>query len=307
MSSWKRIVLPAVAAVVVIGAAASWELPQARASLMGAIRSTPFASPVSAQAQDQKPFIGISLVNNSAQVKSKLNLPSDTGIVIMRVAQGSPGANAGLQQKDIITAVDGKPVSTAQDVTNAVQAKKVGDTITLSVTRADGNHDITVTLGAAPEKPAANGLPFGGLGGFLGANPAQNLQSATITVKDKNGNTKTINVVAGTVSNVSTTSITVQPNGDTNTANAQTFTVTSSTRTGRVQAANIKTGDTVIVTGDENKNALSVYDVSATATNGSNTPRGPQNMPFHRFGRGQGQGGQQPQRQPSSNGGRFSF
>ncbi len=302
MSSWKRIVFPSVAAAVLVIGMAYWGLPQVKASFTDQSQAGLVLVEASlAQPQDQKPFIGISLANNSAQLKSKLNLPSDTGVVILKVTKGSPGATAGLMNNDIITAVDNNSVSTAQGVTDAVRAKKVGDAISLTVLRSDGSHNIAVTLGAAPEKPdAPKGLPFGGFGGLeglLGANPAQNLQSATITIKDKSGNTRTLSIVAGTIATVdaNANTVSVMPNGGTT---ATTFTVTPSTKTGLAKVSDMKQGDRVIVVA-ENGNALAIHDLSGPAiknpgrgASGNNIPRGLQMMPFHKFW--PGLGGQQP-------------
>ncbi|MDO8689982.1 MAG: PDZ domain-containing protein [Dehalococcoidia bacterium] len=301
MTSWRRrIVLPIVGAVVVVLAVAAWGLPQARASIQALGHGN---TAVFAQAQDPKPFIGISLAEINAQIKSRLQLTQDTGVVIVMVAPNSPGATAGLQQKDIITAIDGSAVKAAQDVTTAVQAKKVGDTVKLTITRSDGSHDITVTLGATPARPNAapkgqngapvgpngapagpnatpkgqngapkgpNGAPVGPLGGFLGANPGQNLQNATITVKDKDGNTRTLDILAGAIQIVDSTHIVVTPNGASSTADIK---ITADTRTGRVKAGDMKANDRVIVV-VENGNALQISDLSATVNKGADSKAG---------------------------------
>ncbi|MDP2661174.1 MAG: PDZ domain-containing protein [Dehalococcoidia bacterium] len=312
MTSWKRrIVLPIMGAVVVVLAVAAWGFPQARASILALGHGNPT---VAAQAQDQKPFIGISLADINAQIKSRLQLSQDQGVVIVMVVPNSPGATAGLQQKDIITAIDGNAVTAAKDVTTAVQAKKIGDTVKLTVTRSDGSHDITVALGAAPARMNAapkglNGARVGPLGGFLGTNPGQNLQNATITIKDKDGNTRTLNILAGTIQSVNATDMVVTPNGASSTTGIK---ITADTRTGRVKVGDMKANDRVIVVA-ENGNALQVSDLSATVNKGANSNpgsgnngnkggvpnphRGFQNMPFHPFG--PGNGGQQPPQKPT--------
>ncbi len=281
MSSWKRIVFPLVAAVVVVAAMGAWQLPQVRASLLGPARAT-----LSATAQQQprtgKPFIGISLVNNSAQVKDRLGLSTDQGVVIARVAKDSPGEKAGLLEKDVITAIDGTAVKSAKDVTSAVQAKKVGDQVKLTINRGGTPQDLTVTLGSTPERPqAGKRLPFaGGLGGFLGGNPRDNLRSGKIELTDKDGKIRTIEIVAGTVQSASSTGISVVPNGDTVT---RTFQVTKDTRSGRGKVEDLKQGDKVVVVG-EGGNALSVLGGNPAMRGPNGAPGGPRMMPFHPFG-----------------------
>jgi S1-C subfamily serine protease len=47
---------------------------------------------------------------------------------------------------DIITAVDGKPVKTAEDLLTYIESKKPGDTVTMSVIRQDKKIDVPVAL-----------------------------------------------------------------------------------------------------------------------------------------------------------------
>ncbi len=338
MTSWKRrTVFTIVGALVVVLTVAAWGLPQARASIQSLGQGS---APVLAQAQDPKPFIGISLADINAQIKSRLQLSQDQGVVIVMVVPNGPGAKAGLLQKDIITAIDGNAVKAAQDVITAVQTKKAGDEVKLTVTRSDGSHDITVTLGTAPARPNApprgpngapagpNGVPknpngapvgpngspgpnfapkgpngagVGPLGGLLGANPGENLQNATITVKDKDGKTRTLNIVAGTVQTVDSAHMVVTPNGAPSTpTNVE---ITADTKTGRVNVTDMKANDRVIVVA-ENGKALQIIDLSATVNKGAKNkdgggsngngggvpnPRGGfHGMPFHKFGPGMG-------------------
>jgi S1-C subfamily serine protease len=53
-------------------------------------------------------------------------------------APGTPAYEAGLEQDDQITDVDGKPVSSLQQVNEAIAAHKPGDTITVAYKRRSG-------------------------------------------------------------------------------------------------------------------------------------------------------------------------
>ena len=64
---------------------------------------------------------------------------------------GYPAANAGLTTGDVITAVNGIPVTTATQLSAAIQAHKVGDSVTLSYTDASGAaHSAVITLVGGP-------------------------------------------------------------------------------------------------------------------------------------------------------------
>ena len=78
------------------------------------------------------------------------------GALIESVAAGSPAEKAGLKQGDLILSVDGTAVDVRNGLADLVSAKKVGDTVTLSVTsRGQENaHDVKVTLEKNPSKDA---------------------------------------------------------------------------------------------------------------------------------------------------------
>jgi|HubBroStandDraft_6_1064221.scaffolds.fasta_scaffold126110_2 S1-C subfamily serine protease len=54
---------------------------------------------------------------------------------------------------DLITAIDGKPVTEAKSVANVVAQKKSGDTVELTVIRGAKRHDLSVTLRPRPAAP----------------------------------------------------------------------------------------------------------------------------------------------------------
>ena len=72
------------------------------------------------------------------------------GAKVVSVQSGSPAATAGLQAGDVITSVDGKPITSADDLTAAVAAHVPKDKVTLAVTRNGKSMSIDVTLGVRP-------------------------------------------------------------------------------------------------------------------------------------------------------------
>src|SRR4051794_3485832 len=68
------------------------------------------------------------------------------GVEITDVADGSPAAKAGLQDGDVITAIDGNDIASAEAVRSAVQAKKSGDEISVTYTRNGQSSTVKVTL-----------------------------------------------------------------------------------------------------------------------------------------------------------------
>lgn len=96
-------------------------------------------------------YLGISMVDLNNEIRSELNLPADTnGVVVMKVMQGSPAAQGGLQYLDTIVAIDGKNITTATEVQAAVESKKPGDQMKLEVIRQGNRVNLTVVLQPKP-------------------------------------------------------------------------------------------------------------------------------------------------------------
>ena len=75
---------------------------------------------------------------------------TDEGVPV-DVVEGAPAADAGLRDGDLITKVDGDEVDDAEDVRDAVTAKKPGDELRLEVRRGDETETFEVELGERPE------------------------------------------------------------------------------------------------------------------------------------------------------------
>ncbi|WP_210480158.1 S1C family serine protease [Naasia sp. SYSU D00948] len=77
--------------------------------------------------------------------------PSAPGVLIGGVVDGSPAASAGLVAGDSITAVDGVPVTSADELGAAIAAHEPGDPVEISYTDSTGAMNlVTVTLTEGP-------------------------------------------------------------------------------------------------------------------------------------------------------------
>ena len=73
------------------------------------------------------------------------------GLLISSVVSGGPAANAGLQSNDIITEVDGQPITLPEDLIVYIERyKSPNDVISLKVLRGNTVLDKPLTLGARP-------------------------------------------------------------------------------------------------------------------------------------------------------------
>jgi putative serine protease PepD len=77
---------------------------------------------------------------------------SGPGATVGQVAGGGPAAAAGLRVGDVVTAIDGRAVASADALVTAVDSHKPGDQVTLKVTRGGNTTDIKVKLGTRPNQ-----------------------------------------------------------------------------------------------------------------------------------------------------------
>ena len=67
---------------------------------------------------------------------------------ISEVRSGTPAAQAGL--RDVVTAIDGTKITSADALTNAIGVKSPGDTVSVTYTRAGASHTVDITLTSRP-------------------------------------------------------------------------------------------------------------------------------------------------------------
>jgi S1-C subfamily serine protease len=95
----------------------------------------------------ERAFLGVDAVT----VEPSFNLAADRGAFVTDVQPASPAEKAGLRAGDIITAISGTQIRTSQDVSGAVEARKPGDEVELTVVRAGEERTLKAELARRPE------------------------------------------------------------------------------------------------------------------------------------------------------------
>ncbi len=118
------------------------------------------ATQLIAQGHVEHPYIGVSYQPVDQQMASALNLTTTQGVVVMQVEAGSPADRAGLQQNDVITALNGQTVDQDHPLVSVLFTHKPGETITLTVVRNGKQMQAKLTLGVHPtsQAPSSNGI-----------------------------------------------------------------------------------------------------------------------------------------------------
>ncbi len=91
------------------------------------------------------PSLGVYITTITEDVASQYNLPQ-AGVLIQQVIEGGSAYNSGLKAGDIVTAYNGTPIFTSDQLISAVKESSVGGTATLTIIRDGQTKTITVKL-----------------------------------------------------------------------------------------------------------------------------------------------------------------
>jgi len=100
-------------------------------------------------------------------LRNNLSYKGDTGILVRGTFRNTP-AFGKLQPDDVIVALNGKPVTTVQDLRNTIAATAPGAEVTMRVVRDGKEQDVAVTIGEQPDDlsvVASGGKPAPGAPG----------------------------------------------------------------------------------------------------------------------------------------------
>jgi S1-C subfamily serine protease len=123
--------------------------------------------------QVEHAFLGITGTTINPQIADAINLPVESGVLVEQAVKGGPADKAGIHGGrtaatiegsslrlggDIITEIDGKKISSMDQVVNLVNGAKPGDTLDITVRHGAGSRTVTVTLADRPSSAPATAL-----------------------------------------------------------------------------------------------------------------------------------------------------
>lgn len=103
-------------------------------------------------------YLGVETMPVDPTVAAQLGLPRGTGIVVRRVADGSPAASL-LKQHDVLTKIDDQILVNMQQLTVLVRSHQAGDEVKLTYLRG-GKETVSKVKLAEHEVPKLAGEPF---------------------------------------------------------------------------------------------------------------------------------------------------
>ncbi|MBL0213902.1 MAG: trypsin-like peptidase domain-containing protein [Myxococcales bacterium] len=96
-------------------------------------------------------FLGVNIATVTPELAQQQGLPASRGALIAGVQDGSPAERAGIQDGDVVTAINGTEVRTGEVLHKMIATFKPGTTVELEVARkAAGRTLVKAKLGEAP-------------------------------------------------------------------------------------------------------------------------------------------------------------
>jgi putative serine protease PepD len=110
-------------------------------------QATQIGDQLKADGTAEHAFLGVSLQDATATADDVTR----RGAGVVEVTPDSPAGKAGIQQGDVIVAIDGAPVNGSASLTAFVREKEAGDESVLTVVRDGNTQEVTVTLAVKEE------------------------------------------------------------------------------------------------------------------------------------------------------------
>lgn len=115
-------------------------------------------------------MLGVQLRNMTPAIAESLGLANAKGALVGQVVEESPAEKAGIKAGDVITSINGRPVSNSSDTRNSIGLLRIGEKVEIGllrdgqprrVTAVIGERDGASAEGAAELHPALEGAALG--------------------------------------------------------------------------------------------------------------------------------------------------
>ncbi len=98
------------------------------------------------------PYLGVQMLTltpelaklNNTDPNSPIQIPEINGVFVMRVVPNSPAASAGIRRGDVILQVDGKAITSAEQLQNVVEDSRLGQVLQVKVQRGNKTEQLSV-------------------------------------------------------------------------------------------------------------------------------------------------------------------
>jgi S1-C subfamily serine protease len=105
-----------------------------------------FAKEIIEHGRVMRPYVGIAGLTLTREIAESYNIPYERGVLVVRVARGSPAHTSGVSGGDVILEADKQALKNWEDLQHLLQTKKVGDHIEILIGRDREQGRVTLTL-----------------------------------------------------------------------------------------------------------------------------------------------------------------
>ncbi len=99
---------------------------------------------------DDGGYLGVQTTDITRDNFSKFGLKEVRGVAVEKVLENSPAAAAGLQNGDVITRLNGEPITSVRKLTRLISEISPDHQVKLTVTRGGNERELVATLGKRP-------------------------------------------------------------------------------------------------------------------------------------------------------------
>ena len=163
------------------------------ASSSGGYQGVGFAIPINlakwvsgqliAKGSVERGYLGVSISPISSDMAAKLGVKDKKGALVTEVMPGTPAAEAGVEELDVIVGFDGQPVDGPRSLQEVVERSGIGQKHRVAVLRDGRQVELSIAVKPLPEKVARNG---GGLKKGPGVEETFYSEEFGVEVRDKN-------------------------------------------------------------------------------------------------------------------------
>lgn len=102
----------------------------------------------------EKAYLGVWMRTLTEDLAKALGIEYVRGVIVVEVIEGSPAKEAGIKANDVIIAVNGQKVGTAEELKGVIRSYPAGSRVTVTVMRDGQKLEIPVILGSGEESEA---------------------------------------------------------------------------------------------------------------------------------------------------------
>ncbi len=101
-------------------------------------------------------YLGVQIQSVTSDIAASVGRKDNKGAIVASLVPGGPAARAGMQQGDIVLAMNGKAIEDSRDLTRRVADLPAGASATFVVDRSGQSRNITVKIGERKEEQQAD-------------------------------------------------------------------------------------------------------------------------------------------------------